>query len=252
MILGQIFWSFVVFLFGAVLFWSGFSALGRKRLVEDTPTSKIRSLAMGRVEIHGTVVPCGADTIKAPLSGKDCVWYKYTIEELRSQGKSSKWVVIKSGTEGRKFRLKDETGEVLVEPKGAEFDVPKTFEASSKWGTDPPAGVLSFLKNNGISFEGLLGINKSMRFAEYAVKQGDALYIMGTAGDNPAVEASAKGTENIMMQKGKNETFYYISTKSEKEVRNSLGWQAVGSFLFGTVLVVVAFVMFLFGVFGSE
>lgn len=252
MILGQIFWSFVVFLFGAGLLWSGFSALGRKRLVEDTPTSKIRSLAMGRVEINGKVVPAGKDTVRAPLSGRDCVWYKYMIEELRSQGKSTKWVVIKSGSEGRKFHLKDETGEVLVDPKGAEIDVPKTFEASSKWGKDPPAEVLSFLKSQKISFEGLLGMNKTMRYAEYAVKPGDALYVMGTAGDNPAVEASAKGTENIMMQKGKDGTMYYISTKSEKDVRKSLGWQAVGGFFFGAVLVVVAFAMMLYGIFGSE
>ncbi|MBW2968259.1 hypothetical protein KY362_07270, partial [Candidatus Woesearchaeota archaeon] len=63
--------------FGIYLFIKGFSWFRLKRMVENIPTSKIRSLAMGLVEIYGSVVLFEDKVLKSPFTGKDCVYYKY-------------------------------------------------------------------------------------------------------------------------------------------------------------------------------
>ncbi|MFH1770987.1 MAG: hypothetical protein ABH828_05545 [archaeon] len=92
----------------------------QKQMIENIPTSKIRSIAMGLVEIKGIAEPFRKKLLKSPFSEKDCVYYRYTVEEYRSSGKNSRWVTIASGQSNDFFNLTDDTGTVLVDPKGAE------------------------------------------------------------------------------------------------------------------------------------
>lgn len=230
--------SFIGFFFGLVIFVKGLLWFRQKRLIENTPTSKIRSLAMGLVEIYGQVVPAG-QILKGPFSGKECVYYKYAIEEYRQQGKSSRWVTVKKGEERTNFYLKDETGGVLVDPRGAGIELSKDYEFGSGWSKDPPQSVLDFLEREGLKHEGFFGFNKQMRFREYDIAPGDRLYVMGTAGDNPFVEDSKakEHVEDIMIQKGSFDKFYFISDKPEKELLRSLRWKSLGGMFGGIALV---------------
>ena len=230
--------SLIGFVFGLYAFFQGFKWFKRKRLIEDIPTSKIRSIAMGLVEVSGEVVVTEKN-LRSPFSNNDCVYYKYTVEEYRSSGKSSRWVTIDSGERGTYFYLNDDTGFVLVDPKGAEVDIPLDFEFKSGFGTDPPEQVKQFLRSRGISFEDFLGVNKTMRFREYFIAPKDKLYIMGTAGDNPFVEEASEQaeTEDVMIQKGEG-NIYYISDRSKKELLNSMKWKSVSG-IFGGMLLIV-------------
>lgn len=230
----------LTFSFGVFLFLLGIYYFKRKRLIEDIPTSKIRSLAMGLVEIYGEVVPIKDKILKSPFTQKDCVYYKYVIEELKKSGKRAKWVIVKMGGKCTHFYLQDETGSVLVDPNGAEIDLPPTFTFESGLGRDPPEPIKNFLRENNISFEGLFGINKTMRFREYCIQPKDKLYIMGTAGDNPFVEEGWAQTsvEDIMIQKGDN--IYYISNRSEKEVAKKFKWMSIGGMVFGGLLIIIS------------
>jgi hypothetical protein len=229
--------SLVALVFGLYSFMQGFKWLKRKRLIEDIPTSKIRSIAMGLVEVFGEVVPAKR-ILKSPFSNNDCVYYKYTIEEYRTSGKSSRWIIVDDGEEGTYFHLKDDTGSVLVDPKGAEVDIPLDSEFKSGFGTDPPEQVKQFLRSRGISFEGFLGVNKTMRFREYFIAPKDKLYIMGTAGDNPFVKEASEqaGTEDVMIQK--DEGIYYISDRSEKELLSSMKWKSISGIFGGGLLII--------------
>ena len=223
---------------GAGLFFHGFTLLKRRQMIQNTPTSKIRSIAMGPVEVHGKAMPSEKKVMESPFSGKECVWYRYTVEEYRTTGKNHYWATVKNGDSGVPFFVKDETGSVLVNPKEAEVDIPMDYECDSGFGKDPPARVRKFLKSNAAGFEGLFGINSTMRYREYFITPGDKLYVMGTAGDNPYVEEGTgkKNEEDIMIQKGKN--FFYISDKPEKDVVSSMAWKAVGSTVGGAALAV--------------
>jgi len=224
---------------GVFLIWTGFQAFKMKRLIENIPTSKIRSVAMGLVEIAGHVV--SDKKLKSPFSNKDCVYYKYIIQEYRSSGKHSRWVTIKKGNDCVPFYLKDSTGKVLVDPKGANIDIPKDFEFKSGFRKDPPIVVKQFLTANRLKFESFLGMNKTMRYREYFIAPNDKLYIMGTAGDNPYVEEATarQSTEDIMIQKGRHEKVYYISDKPEHAVLKSIKLKAFGGLIFGPILILI-------------
>jgi hypothetical protein len=194
---------------------------------------------MGLVEIFGSVVPAEKKILKSPLTNKNCVYYKFRIQEERGSGKNRHWVTIKSGTESVPFYLKDNTDSVLVDAKGADVDIPKDFQVNSGLGKDPPLSVKRFLEKSNLNFEGFLGINKSMRYTEYYIAPKDKLYILGSAGDNPFVEdaTAQKGVEDIMIQKG-DEKIYYISDKHESEVLKKFRWKVMGGFFGGGALIV--------------
>jgi hypothetical protein len=253
---------------GIVIFVKGIQWYGQKRMIDDTPTSKIRSIAMGLVEINGKVAADAKRILSSPFSGKDCVYYKYMVEEYRSSNKPAMlptvvigenpnampsagggWVAIATQEERANFYLSDATGKVLVDPEGAKIDVPADYEFSSGFGNDPPQKVMDFLSGRGISHDGLLGVNKQMRFREYVISPGDGLYIMGTAGANPlAKKGSAMDhTEGLMIQKGENEKMYLISSGSEKDVVGRLKWKVYGGLGGGTALIAGCLaVMFLY------
>ena len=67
---------------GLYFFFAGFRLLARKRLLLTTPTSKIRSAALGLVEVNG--VADGPYTISAPITGKPCFLYHTTAWEQRA------------------------------------------------------------------------------------------------------------------------------------------------------------------------
>lgn len=69
---------------GCVLFGRGFVLWRRKRLIEDTPTARIRSMPLGRVEVFGRAEEKTA--LEAPLTGTRCVYYRYRSPSPSSRG----------------------------------------------------------------------------------------------------------------------------------------------------------------------
>ena len=231
---------------GIFFFIWGLLSFKIKRLIENIPTSKIRSIAMGLVEIYGKVVPSKNNILKSPFSNRDCVYYKYNIDELRSSGKNTHWVTIDKGEEHRLFFLKDETGSVLIDPNKAKIDIPVDNRYDSSMGKDPPEAAKQFLARRNIAWEGFLfGVNKTMRYVESFIAPDDKLYIMGTAGDNPYIkEASVeKGVEDVMIQKGKFEKFYYISDRSEHAVLSKFALKSYGGVILGSFFIVISLIL---------
>lgn len=81
------FWGVAVLL--AVLALVAFSGLfrfyRRVRMIEDTPTSKIRSAAQGYVELQGEAESLPGPATVAPLSQLHCLWYRYRVEARRTR-----------------------------------------------------------------------------------------------------------------------------------------------------------------------
>lgn len=231
-------YSIAGFCGGIFLFFKGFGWLRFKRLIENMPTSKIRSLAMGLAEVYGEVVPYEGKLLKSPMLDRDCVYYSYSIREERGSGKNRHWVTLKSGTDMVHFCLKDDTGKVLVDPEGAKVNFKKDLDVLSSFGRDPPEVVKNAINRMSLSYETFLGINKTMKYEEIVIGPNDKLYILGTAGDNPFVEdtTAQKGVEDIMIRKGRNEKIYYISDKGEKDIVSSLKWKFIGGIFGGALL----------------
>jgi hypothetical protein len=120
-------WTIVV-IFCLIAFYRISRGLHQARLIENTPTAKIRSAVQGYVELNGQTQLMDGPVIVSPLSGKSCVWYRYKIEEKsehrQANGKSvSYWRVIKQETSGELFLLEDDTGRCVIDPDDADVIV---------------------------------------------------------------------------------------------------------------------------------
>ena len=142
---------------GAGLIVFGFMVLRRKRLLENVPTSRIRSVAMGFAELAGRAK--NRTPLVAPFSEISCVYYRFLVEEERQGRRGREWTTIDQGQSSDPFYLQDETGALLVDPSGAETVLERSFRRVERG-------------------EGWLGRRK--RMSEWWVVPGQKLFVAGT------------------------------------------------------------------------
>lgn len=109
--------------FGCGLYWflDGFRVYRKYQVLANTPESRIRSLAMGLVEIRGRT--SGDETLISPLSHAPCFLYKVEIERWETYRGRGRWSPYWTDTRAVKFYIADATGKVLVDPRAAEYDL---------------------------------------------------------------------------------------------------------------------------------
>lgn len=186
-------WPIVGTCIGIYLFCHGFFLLQRKRLIMNTPASKIRSAAMGLVEVSG--LAAGPYTLTAPITGVPCYYYRTLIWQWKQRGKNSSWVKECDETLHVPFYLEDETGRLLVNPQGAELDIHRDFHdefIGPAFFTEPslPENVERFLLGHGISTD------KKTKVEEYCIKPKNALFILGTLAENSGLDVAAMPVGN--------------------------------------------------------
>lgn len=171
------FWiTIIVFVVLALLgFWSTFRYFHRMRIIADTPTSKVHSAAQGYVEFNGIGELMEGTPIIAPLTGRECTWYRFKVEEKHehydSKGhKRTQWRTLRKGVSDELFLLVDETGKCVIDPEGADV----TPSMKDFWygntphpSTGPPAGGRSMFSNG------------RYRYREERMRPGDTLYAIG-------------------------------------------------------------------------
>jgi hypothetical protein len=172
---------------GIALFLYGFRLLRRRRLILDTPFSKIRSASVGMVEVSG--LAAGPYTMVAPVTAKPCFYYRTIVWEWKQSGKSKEWVQVAAECMHVPFFVDDNTGRVLVDPRGADLDLHRDFKqefCDSYFTTkDPvPDNVRSFLARNGIA------TGNKIRIEESCIKPKNALFILGTLAENPGLQVT--------------------------------------------------------------
>lgn len=173
------FWIITALLAAAVmgLFYLTFRNLRRARLIEDTPTAKVRSAPQGYVELEGWARCMDGAPVYAPLSGAPCAWYRYEVEKHVSDGKSSNWQTVESGTSEAIFHLQDDTGVCIVDPDGADIhpSIQQVWYGST---ARPPHGP-------GHESTGWFGrisgtlLGGNYRYSESRIRNHDPLYALG-------------------------------------------------------------------------
>src|SRR5438309_7332760 len=119
-------WCAFGFFGGIGLFVYGFRLLQRRRLILDTPQSKIRSAAAGMVELCG--LASGPYTLIAPITARPCYYYRTQVWEWKQSGKNKAWVKVAGECMHVPFFVDDNTGSLLVDPRGAELDLHRDFQ----------------------------------------------------------------------------------------------------------------------------
>jgi hypothetical protein len=154
---------------GLVSFARGFAVWRRLRLIQDTPTARVRSLPMGRVELRGRAQEKAE--LRAPLTGTPCVYYRYTVEERRGS-RRKRWAVLERGDSSAwGFYLQDETGRVLVAPAGAQVDIAPDLRGS------PASAGLDASRWQRSRWLG----RPALRLTEWRIHAGEPVYVLGVA-----------------------------------------------------------------------
>ncbi len=109
-------WQFTLGLVALGSAWAWYANLRRYRTVADTPTTRIASAAQGYIEIAGRGRHPPGMRLVSPTNGLPCLWYHYRIERRRGDN----WVLVESATSHDSFAVDDGSGQMLVDPDGAE------------------------------------------------------------------------------------------------------------------------------------
>lgn len=154
--------------------WYAIRSLARCRAVANTPVARIRSAAQGYVELTGLGSAPPGTVIRAPLTGKRCLWWRYEIEHSPRSGERR---TLDEQTSVTPFLLQDATGQCLVDPQGAEVvaHVREVWRGSTPWPEfhlPAGSGVLGRL------VDGLLSSGR-YRYIERRLEADRPLYALG-------------------------------------------------------------------------
>jgi hypothetical protein len=146
------------------LLWGGFHFIHLKRHIENTPTSKVRSVAMGLVEIHGRTKRLYA--LVAPMTQSACAWYR--LRKYRKD-KNNNWKQVKEINSSHvPFQVDDGTGLVIVDPTGA------AVKAGTRQAGYPGQSPLTFTAFGSGSGDG-------EKWIEDVIYEGTSIYVLGYA-----------------------------------------------------------------------
>jgi hypothetical protein len=193
----------------------------RQRLLADLPTSKVQGVFIGLVELKGSAE--SEAPLVSHLAGRRCVDYAWKIEEhwrrrttttsTDSKGRrrtttrtTTGWDTVARGGNQQSFYLKDETGALLVHPRGARVDRASIFDRTAT-SSDP----IYYGKGPSTSVSGSTG---RRRFVETGIPLHAPIYLVGSARERADIVAAeiaeTDGSEFI------------LSTRDESSVSRGL------------------------------
>ncbi len=167
------FWVVLLVVLSGVSFFLVFYNWRRARLIEDVPTSLIRSAAQGYIELIGSAQLMPGTPITAPLTGLPCTWYRYKVEEKEVRHvrgrQETRWRKINAGDSGELFLLVDETGQCVIDPDGAEVlpSVKDSWYGNTRNPEFKPTGNYDLFSGG------------RYRYTEHRINVGDHLYAIG-------------------------------------------------------------------------
>lgn len=166
-------WALVLLGLGLACGYGIFHYIRRARILEDTPTSRIRSAPQGYVEIIGKIQYLVNQPVQAPLTKIPCVWFSYEIEKkvrsYSSKGSSTSWKTIDKKFSERPFQCIDETGTCMINPKDAEVypSQEDIWYGADKWPAKGPAESSKIFSSG------------TYRYTEKRLYADDPLYAIG-------------------------------------------------------------------------
>lgn len=236
---------------GPILFLRSFRDLRLKRLIQNTPTARIRSMAMGLVEVNGLVSAKSA--VAAPFSGNRCVMWSVEIAVARKNGG---WTTVHRNTSGQPFLLEDETGVALVYPRGA--------DSRLRWGKEElclgvslPDCYARYMSDQGLWGRHLWRFG-AMRFRERVIEEGERIFVLGTAVPHGQAYVISEGEEQLatgtdgapakstparrpcaVIRKGPTEPAFLISQSTERDLVFEMGLSVLAKLAAGPVLMMI-------------
>ena len=227
---------FVLVMIGSVFFQLGFSKMHELQVMRDIPRSKIRSVAVGAVEINGSIV--ARNVLTTPYSKSQCVYFKSELEvcvehEDDDNQKTYDWEKIPGPSFKVPFWVKDETGEIMVDPEGAEAKISdREYGMLNEDGS--PADADQAVSENYSPREG------DRRYIEQFLAPNDPVFILGTA----AIRKDG-AVEQLVIQGGADGPFVISETREEHTLHEEK-WEMIACISLGAIIFATGFLGILY------
>jgi hypothetical protein len=232
------------FLIGLFLIYDGTRKFLLMQKIQNTPTSKVRSAAVGLAELFGKVTL--KEGFTSPISRAKCAYYSIKCEYWQQRRKSSDWVTFYTDTKLSRFLLEDDTGRMLIEPKEAELNIPADFSWTGHltdkgfFGLIPQKQlddkILKYLEENPeVKSRFMSHSGKNFRVTETYLAENDSVYVLGSVSPLEGVQSSVSH-ENLLVKKDPIEKIMYISDSGEKKVLENVRNTMLIEFAIGFVL----------------
>jgi hypothetical protein len=195
-----------------------------------------------RCELVGSAKPAQIGTVEAPMTKRECLWYRSTVTEEywdwewrerngeRVRDRVRKTRVLSDQSSDIPFAVDDGTGQAVIHTAGLTVDQP--VEVLDRMDPDTKTdGLIDFLG------DALLGVSEDTigyRREEWIIPVDARLFVQGEVTDE-------QGT--LMLRKPEKGTFR-VSTRSEEELlkgaRSGRRWGSVAAVVFGVAGIALA------------
>jgi len=189
----------------------GYFQYKMQRQMADTPTSLVRSVAVGNPELVGQVRPSNAGVLRVVVDGHpnrvipNCVQFHWSYEvKIREEYTDSEgnrktreyWKTIREDVGGVPFILNDGTGGILVKP--TTFARTDMGQYLKRWESNHAD---SLKKELGMEFVARLFTGGNVvkhRWTVYALRIGNPVYVLGTTKSRPQEELQNEGLDGTL------------------------------------------------------
>ena len=150
-----------------------------KRKLKNALDKKISEFISGDIaKIVGKVEIVGNPLI-APLSGRPCAYYYVLVEEKVSSGKSTHWSTIIEEEIAGAFVVRDGRYSAHINTKNVKSYLVQDRIYTSGFGEDATEVLEKYLRQHGQKSEGFFSINKSLRYKEGILEEGELIAAIG-------------------------------------------------------------------------
>jgi hypothetical protein len=154
----------LAFVGGLLTIYWGFQTYQFGRLIRDTPPEQVQSVAMGRTEVTGEIVPA-TRVYDRPFTEGQCIYGEFKVREYKrtadDDDNNREWKTVQKDSFSAPFYIDDGTGQILVEAdEEALYEISDTHsvEIEVSGSESPPDPVQEFLgQGTGSGGDTILG-----------------------------------------------------------------------------------------------
>lgn len=235
-----VFSLFTLIFLAVSAFLAHYGAKGRRMagLIAKLETCPIGDASPGLVEVQGTIKPTG-ELLRSPMSGKDCVYFEFKVEEQRTRSSSSEghdntyWHTLVDDSQRAGFSVDDGTGSVSVAIAQADLLLSEDKAGHSSVLQNPTPEFKDAMARYGKGTKGWV-FNRTLRYRETFLEPGDRLYVLGTFSGGRIL----KGAEGVLVVSDQGEAAVLSSFKSRAL------WSTVFALFFGGLALVLGFLAY--------
>lgn len=127
---------------------------------------------VGKVEIINT-------PLLSPLTNRKCSYFHVLVEQEVSSGKSTKWETIIEEKQSNEFIITKDDNYAFINDSNIKSYVVDDATYKSGFLNDPTEHLENYLSGKGYKSENFFGFNKTLRYKEGVLEEGEEIAVLG-------------------------------------------------------------------------